>query len=457
MSIFDYVKSNNMRHTSPEPEGEMTSSHKKSDSIFKYARSIGIPKEESLGEAIPRHLGRSVLALNEMAYGLPGDVFSRFLDPVQKHAESVLETVSGKTIPEDIKKKVSQRNKNLLPTSGELKQRNIKLFPEIRTPRSQTEEKFDRGIQDAASHILSGGTNSLLRNTMRAVGIVGAGEAAGETAKQFGFSEDAQDTARNATMFGASLINPGGAAKYSSELRKEANRLMPAGATGNAAILQRDLTNLRTKLSKGTVSAAQKAVIDEIDAILGKVRNGRIGYDEVVASKTSGNDKVREFIYSTPDRIAKAGARKLFKTINRSLDDVLKQAKNTHPQFYKAQRIADETYGAIQGARAAQDFLIRHAGKTLVTGAAYPISQLFLHGPLAGALAAGHVGVGIAGLKGYELGARIARSPTLRRYYGNVLIDAGRQNAESMNRNINKLKKGIQDDPNIMKLLQEEQ
>jgi hypothetical protein len=56
-------------------------------------------------------------------------------------------------------------------------------------------------------------------------------------------------------------------------------------------------------------------------------------------------------------------------------------------------------------------------------------------------------GVGAyTGLKSYELMHRVINSPELRKYYMNMMMEAGKQSAPGVINNIKKLEKGLEED-----------
>ena len=285
-----------------------------------------------------------------------------------------------------------------------------------------------------------------------------AGAAAGQGIRELGGPEWAATTVDIGTNLGAglvkSLINKGTATKYASSLYKAAEEALPEGAAGDARQLENSLKLLNKKVSLGTKAPSEKAIIDETEEILGKIKDGNLGYAEATAAKRSLNEKMMKLVYETPDKAAKGRARKLFGQIKSDLNEFIDTAKAPYPEFYINQRAGDQAFSTIAQSRRVsiviEDFLKSKAGSMLASGLGGAALSSGIMAPLFG------VAKGYASLKSLEFTYRFLKSPVLRKHYNSLINSALKDSKQGMFNSLRRINQAMEDDPEIRKILEQE-
>lgn len=441
-------------------------------SVFEAAKNV--PEEDVTPEEKPsflseagRHTGRVLARAGESALGFFGDLrdFSQFAG--EWLGEKARSALGKPPLTDEQKQQIREELKpgkyNLigrlneaLPTSKDVREGVTKrLTGEHLEPQSENEAIGDSFVQDAVTLFLPGPKGKAA--FAKAMGISAGANLAHKGVKELGGSETQQEYAKAGTMLLLSLFGRNGfrgAQNHVNDLYQKAEKLLPPGATADATKLTKNLTDLRNKMTKGTVAPSEKFVIDEIDAVLGKVKNGQIPVDEAWASTRSINEKLQNIVFNTQEKAGKARARKLAKQINSDLNEVIADYGKTNPKFYKAFSEAQQGFGALGQSKTVSNFISKHAK----TYAPHSAMGLLLTAVTSPATAAYTLATGVASaaaLKTGELIYRIGKSPVLQKYYINVLKDAAIQDAVAMNKNLESLEKKLREDPETAALIKE--
>ena len=134
--------------------------------------------------------------------------------------------------------------------------------------------------------------------------------------------------------------------------------------------------------------------------------------------------------------------KKNFSKLAKTLDNTILEYGVDNPEFSKWYKEAQLGWGGIEQSKKASKFLSRNIKKYkfqsslaslagLATGAFFPGSTV----------AAG--GLGIAGLKSYELMNRFIKNPVLRKYYIETILNATKESAPAMMNSLRKLDKAM--------------
>ncbi len=207
-------------------------------------------------------------------------------------------------------------------------------------------------------------------------------------------------------------------------------KLRPVNASG----LEMSLGNLKNKLSKGTLAPSEKFVVDEADAILSKIKNGKITPEEAWATKRSLNEKLSKVLFDIPKKSDQVRARKLSQNILSDLDSVLRETAKQDPKFYKDLKKADKAFGTIAKSNLISNYIEKNMKYNPVT---HGLIQA-MHGSLGSTTSAAIIP--------YEVGKilyRISKSSELAKHYGKVLSSAAKEDAIIMNRELKKLDQGL--------------
>lgn len=443
-------------------------------SIFQAASSAipeEKPQEPSTLQEAGRHAARGLSRGAETALGFFGDLrdFSQFAG--EWLGEKGRKLLGKPDLSEEQKQELREHLRKestegplgflgkaaeALPTSKDIRENVTKpLTGEFLEPQSPKEKLADSFVQDTVSLFLPGPKGKA--GLAKSIGIAGAANAAHEGVKSLGRSEGEQDAAKMGTLFLLSLMGRNGyrgAEKYVGEIYNKAEQAIPAGATTDATKLATNLTNLKTKMQKGTLAPSEQFVINEVDAVLAKIQNGQIPVDEAWAATRSLNEKLQEFVFKNPKQSVNARARKLADTIKNDLNETIADYGQTNPEFYKSFKDAQQGFATIAKSRQISDFIGQQA-KVYGPHSLVGFIATAIHNPgLAVSTVQGGLGGGVL-LKSGELMYRIGKSPVLRKHYLNVLKDAAAQDAVALHKNFEALERDAKKDPEVEALLKE--
>ena len=410
--------------------------------------------EENTKHYVRRNIARTAARATETLLGSVGDIAKAPLEEFEKFAVS---KITGKPLTEERRESLKKINpmfggaSQILPTSQDIREAHKPITGEYLEPQTENERTADELTHDFTSIALPTGIlskGSFLKNMAKVVGVVGLGQTAKQGAKVLGYEEQGQNIAKTGAMLLASLINPNGAKKLASDLYAKSEQAIGPEVMGNATALEKEMQALNVKMSLGTVSNSEKAIIDETNAILNKIKDGKMSYQEAVAAKRSINEKAESFLYSSAGKLEKAKARKFYNKINYHLKTFIKTAEKEHPEFYQAHSQADEITGTMHQSKKVSNMIMNHLGIATSLGISPAVTQLL--GPVENIAT---LGVGAAALKTGELLFRVVKSPVLRKYYLNAVNAASKENAPLMIKNLKKLDEATKEIPEITDIL----
>lgn len=392
-------------------------------------------EEPSLGQEIKRHAGRTAARIGENIAGAPGDILSLINEYIAGPAATAI------TGEEQIPYEELEISK-VLPTSEKLKAGHEKEFGEAVKPQNKVESFFDDVVSTATSIFSPGATlkrgvglgKNVLSSLFKSVGA----HTAKETVKDFTGSEEKGVAAQIGALTLLSFIDKKGAAKAISEgykpLEARAASLLPVSANK----LENTLSNLKSKMQKGTQAPSEKFIIDEVDAVLDKIKNGKITPEEAWASKRSLNEKLSKVLFDTPYK-SQPRARKLASIIGSELDDALALTKSQDPSFYKDLKGWNTAYKAMADSNVVSKWVEKNLKYTPMS-----VGLLNMFGGTIGAVA----GTAALPYQAIKTSYRIAKSPKLASHYSKALGLAFSEDAVSFNKQLKLLDKEIQNDEN---------
>lgn len=387
--------------------------------------------EQSFLEETGRHAGRTALRVGETIAGLPGDIFSLINDYISGPLTSKI--TGEETIPYE-----KLEFAKILPTSQQLKKGHEKQFGESIKPENKIEKLGDE-LTETVTSIFSPGAaikkgvglgKTLVNSTLKGIGAIAAKEAVQDLTA----NEQKGSYAKLGALALLSLMDKKGAAKAIADgykpLAERVTQLNPV----NARALETNLNSLKNKMLKGTLAPSEKFIVDEVDEILKKIKNGQITPEELWASKRSLNEKMTKMLFEIPEKVTQQRARKLSHVISKQLDEGLALTKAQDPKFYKELKSWNQAYGAV----AQSNFIARWAEKNLkFTPLNYHLSQLF---GLPGVKTASAAVVPYSATK---IAYRMMKSPKLAKHYMKVLAAAAAEDASTFNKEFKKLDQNL--------------
>lgn len=392
---------------------------------------------------IGRHVARTGSRITEAVLGLPSDILQTAqlgARGLEKGASKIREKIGLSPL------EYSEKPKGL-PGSSELRELSQKIFGEIITPQNAKESFIDDIVSDAA--VLAIPVKGKVP-FIRSIGTALAGNLAQEGAKQLGVGEKGQAAAKLGAFFLSGVAGKGNVKKYWNQQYKLAQEAIPEGTTTSTRILDKKLRNFEeTFLNKGGPTPAKKRVKEFYEELKKKTYAGDMDVDELAQFKHDLNQN-RASLYdrelTTSDRRL---AKKYYDEIGNAIESQIEQYGKRNPQFLEHWKNAQEAFGGFYQSKRVGNWI----AKAIPFGKLGKTSLLILEGlfkPSTLPLTASSY----AAFKGGELLTRMFKNPTLRRYYGNLMKDAIKENKSGFLRNLKSIEKEIEEkDPDIFDLI----
>ena len=413
------------------------------DFLSQEPQPSSLKKEEGFSRNLNRQFLRGGLRATESVLGAPRALgeLSEALIPeklIKKGAEKV-------GIKEPIEKGLEFAKKHapykVFPKQEEVRKVSDILFPRISTPRNQWEEKADETISDFAALAvpLPGKELKLMRPALTALGANLASEAVGE----LGGTEKQQSYAKLGTFLIGSLIHPKSAINLEKDLYTKARQARPDDAIVPAEKLNKSVDAFEKQLLKGDPQTASKkksfALIKEIK---NKIKDKNIEVEDLEEFKRNINE-ARSGLYEEfkIDKVGRKSAKRNLDHISNFINKSLNEYGRENPEWEAFYRPANEVHGAISQSKRAREVILRNIHKykfpsilgSVLLGHSYGAPAI---GTLAGGVAAGG-----AALMGGELATKLAKSPTFRKHYTNLISAALKNDSAAIVKNLEKLQK----------------
>jgi len=180
----------------------------------------------------------------------------------------------------------------------------------------------------------------------------------------------------------------------------------------------------------------------------------RLDKEQLIDFRKNINELISEtggFEVQLPKAIKKKAISNLGEVKKEVINGLNEYGKKSNPEFLKLNKAANEAYAAYSSSNKIADFIKKTASGTLKTPA---VKALFGLGGSYGALAfpgiaakAAFVGApALAGYEGYKVLHQVIKSPTLRKYYGEVLKGAIVGNASQVSKNLKALEQKLSEE-----------
>lgn len=338
------------------------------------------------------------------------------------------------------------KEQNILPTSQKLREFSEKTTGGYTKPKNEFEESVGDVISDVGSMAFPGsGHYTLARN----IGIPIVGGLVKEGLKYSNADEKAQAYGKVGTMVALDLLSrkSGGVKSYINSLFNKAEQSIPKGVSVQATGLEKSLNNLEKSLSSGGNRPTTKKALEKLNEIKSEIKNGKVDVKRLAAYRPSINEAIEElggFNFDVPRKLKPQAIRNLNQVKSEVIKTLDQYGEKFNPEFLKANRSANESYAALQKSNLIANFLKE---KIPYSPKSKAVQSLFSYAPavaatglaaLSPATAAGAV-TGLAGYQGVKTLHRVLNSPTLRKYYQNVLKEASAGNIPQTSKNLKAL------------------
>ena len=383
---------------------------------------INNKNEENWPQYLKRNATRLGSRVIETIGGIPGEI-EEIGNLIQSGTFDFLDNILGKSnIP---KEKLIKRK---FPTSSDLKEKSIEFSKGYTKPRNEGEKLADE-FTSTVSSLLGP------MKFRKALGVAALGTGARKGTEILGLGETSQELSKLGTMIVSSMINPKGVKQLYTNLYNEAENLVPQGTTVSAKNMEEKLYKLRDKLSAGIEAPSEKAVIDDIDKVLKKVKDGRVQVNEMMATNRSINEKMGD------PELLKRG-KNLYPQLKKAVNESINDYKN--PEFLKAWKGANEAFAGVHESQKISRYIQKYIGNKPIAGTIIAgLAETAGGHPeyVIPTVAASIIGTGA--VKGTELMIRIFSNPTLKKYYSEVILNASKQNTRAMLLSYEKLENEI--------------
>src|SRR5438105_8343625 len=309
-------------------------------------------------------------------------------------------------------------------------------------PQGELEERFNDFVGDAASIF------SANKDPRKALKVAGLGNLAGYMSHQLGATPGEEGIAKVGTMLLSSLH--GGRAKLAADADQKyksvESALKDKSITTKNTV--KDLDNLKSKLSSGGSTPANKLAEEQVDKLLGQFYgNNEIKAENLWDFKKDMNKILQGLRKNSPEK----------KYIEQLVGIAKNGLKEVGPNIYGQLSAADEIFGSLAASDKIGSFIkkklnidtiktpyIRTALTNLTSigslGGAAKFGSYLTGIPTSGIL----LGAGVAGAlanEGFKFMNLLQRSPIARETYINLLMDGLSGSSQAALRNILKLDK----------------
>jgi hypothetical protein len=428
---------------------------------FKQFKS-DVESKETYPEYFSRIFSQNSARALETLGGFPGNLQKAGKNALDYLAEI---TPGGKEAHEYLQEKVGNLNRGLFgepepgsllervnqpPTSSELREEvtpkiSKQLFEDERylDPKTEFEKKVGDFTQDVTSFFMPGTAGMRL---MQRIGIPLAANLSKEGLKYVGLSEDKAEKAKLALMLGLTLANNSNPGEFSSQRISTAKNMIPESFTIDARPLANSLMPLYNRLTRGLEVPSKSRAMEGMEGLANQARNGRINLRSLMDSRDNINEWIAEaggWNIPGPTRTAAVANLNQLKT---AVIEAADQGLAHFPEAQQLYRTGYEAAAVTHQSNAISNFVEKNFGRKASSVGAKVLFPALATGaailPKTAAVSAALFPLYKAGQVLY----RIGRSPTLARYYGDVLTYSLQQNAPAMAKSMDKLDKELAKD-----------
>lgn len=414
---------------------------KKPESWTEYAGRVGQQLNTRVGETVVGQPGAF-----KKAYQQTKDAIGNFFFPDQKS----LSELEKEALGESEKGSLSDTFFNPL-TPQELRENVTPKISEKKygskthlEPRNKGEEIAGDLTQDLASFFMPG--TDQLRMAVR-IGAPIAGNLTKQGLEYLGVEPTTAEKAKLGVMLATTLAGQSNPGQFAADRIQQAKQMVPQNATFNVGNLANRFLPLYNRLRQGLRTPSKSRAMQGMEDLANQVQNNRMSLHNLMRARDDINEWISEAGgFDVPREIRDRTVRNLndfkrnvIETINEELGVRFPEAAELYQTGYEAAAVNHQS-------NAISNFIQRHYGKT----AASVSTKLLFPAIGGGALYAPKIAAGtIAAYPIYNTGKvlyRISQSPTLGRYYSDVIRYSVQGNAPAMIKSMDKLDNALKKD-----------
>jgi len=426
-----------------------------SDSLSVKDRFAKLSKEKNVDEpeTFKKKVGRIGSQLGarglETILGFPGNIKKQF----QKELSELYNLFSLGPLNDETSKAPEEGSLHELimnpPGSSEIREQVTPLISEklfndkdYLEPKNPGEKFAGELTQDITSFFLPG-TNGLRLATRLGAPI--AGNLAKEGSKYFlDAKEETADKVKLGVMLATTLAGQANPGRYASQTIGQAKNLIPQNATANVSNLGPRLAPLMRTLIRGLKVPSKARATQGIQDLASQIQNGRMSLHSLMDARDNINEWISEAGgWDVPTNTRDASIRNLNQLKRSVIDTIDENLNSRYPEAAELYRNGYEAAAVTHRSNAISRFIEKNFGRKTAS-----VGAKLLFPALAGGAAilpkTAAVGAGLFPLyKSGQVLYRVSRSPTLARYYQEVITHSLAGNAPAMAKSMNKLDKEL--------------
>ena len=305
-------------------------------------------------------------------------------------------------------------------------------------PKTEFEKGAGEFTQDLTSFFLPG-TGQM--RMMTRIGAPIVGNLSKEGYKYLTGDEKTAEKVKNGIMLATTIAGQSNPGQFASERIGQGKQMIPQTTTVNASSLAQNLMPLVNRMLRGFKVPSKSRTVQGLQELAQQVdQNGRINLHSLMDARDGINEWISE---AGGFDIPKASRPALMRNLNELKTNIIRtideNLANRFPEAAELYRTGYEAAAVTHESHAITNFIERNFGKKTAS-----IGAKLLFPGLAGGAAVLPKTVGVIGAtyplyKGGQILYRVGQSPTLARYYSEVLRSSSQGNVPVMVKSMEKL------------------
>lgn len=408
-------------------------------------------QSETLGKKTIRNVSQNVARAGETYLGLPGGMKKAYTQ-TRDMISSYFGLPNLKEREEQALGKPSKGGYEELimspPSANELKETATKKIAkkitgdeEYLEPKNTLEKAVGELTQDITSFFMPG--TGQLRFAVR-LGAPIAGNLTKHGVQFFGGSEETAEKAKLGIMLATTLAGQSNPGQFASDRIGQAKQMIPDTATVDAMPLANRLMPLYQRMTRGLGVPSKSRAIEGMRDLAGQVQGNRISLRSLMDARDNVNEWISEAGgWEIPVPVRDATVRNLNELKTQIIRTIDQNMAARFPQAGELYRTGYEAAAVNHQSNAISNFIERNFGRKVSS-----VGAKLLFPALAGSASIlPKTALGGAALYPiYKTGQvlyRVGNSPTLGRYYNDVIQASLRGNAPAMISSMNKFDKAM--------------
>lgn len=331
-----------------------------------------------------------------------------------------------------------------LPTSEEIKENITKPASDYITGKENILEpsKFEKPVQESLQDFIRLSLPGNKSSKMARLSISVGSNLSKELAGVLGYEPSTQEMIKMGTMGLFTLAGIGNAPKFAKEYFNQVSNAMPRGVFYKTGILDKELLKIKQqdwyRLSNAPSTKAARELIETIEKAI-TTKGTMSARDGMYLRKVINEyaDNLGAFAVEKGGKSAHiAHVDEVRKALIKGMEETLGKQ---YPKWWKEYQNANQAFAMTQKSGKWAEFISNNYTKPLISDAGKILFANILPKTGAGILKLGTSGIAIAsGAKGIQIAYRVAKSPTLRKYYGQVVKAAAKQDVAALAKALDK-------------------